>query len=948
MIVSEETITRVFASVSETTEIPTQRPRTLPTQEILKFAHSVLDCDAVGKIVLGEAERHPANASLLAKVLLERLAEDTEGQRKLKDLADSVLADDALASDESEPVHAPQAAPPSALERGTAFEYEVASLLSNPQRRISHETYVGHKRIDLLVEEPRHNTVILMAVECKDYKSAIGNSALAQIWADYQPLVAVGQIHELLVVSRAGFSPAARSLAKSTGNLFLLDYSDLRHQILDLRGYARSLIDSYDNDEDGLSSYFVTPQTSEGIDALSLLNDWIMDEGSLDSRRPVAVLGGYGIGKTSLARHLAARQAKEFLDGSTRAPVYIRLGEIAGEQSLEGLLGAHFTALHPVVGYSFDAFRRANTQGRLVVILDGFDEMKQLLTWEQFKYNIKTLNRLCEGAAKVILLGRPTAFETDDEQEFILQGKVKKKELMYTEPGWPDYQEMTLKSFDAPQITSFLAAYWSYRARVDPLFVPPNEEMKSALSRRQIRDLARRPVQLRMLAEMLPTYSGVIDDLDQGELYDSFIDHMIDRVMMREEDKNSRLAFTRAQRRDFLRWLAFWLWESDLGTTVAEERVPDKLVKPFVGSNEPSAVRRDLIQSCPLDRRPGERLSFPHKSFQEFLVAEEIWLRMRDETITAKEADALISDEVAAFLMTVRGDTEARAAEARMKECEGTLHARSVRAFCPVSDDWATIRSSLSGLDSWRVISWISEVLSKGHSRFDSKWLEEVVWRWSHLNPYLKVLAAAVGPDPNTRLIEDAVGSLLQASELESVTARAVDAGGVHELDNRYVGTMSRPRMQLGIITGRGRIARDQKTKNYRLYDVDRMGVRWFKPSSLLAVEKLNFPRRTNGVFDLDIRGLRSIIARECSRDRFISEWLDEGPNLTRDFELPSRIELYDQEIRTRTLSLLAAIHDYKEKRARILKGNGAFTWTHLDGGGDRGARESAEPRQGQ
>ena len=81
---------------------------------------------------------------------------------------------------------------------------------------------------------------------------------------------------------------------------------------------------------------------------------------------------------------MSATMAKEAVENPiARIPILIRLGEVAGEQTLAGLLGKHFTATYQVHGYSFNAFREMNRNGRFVVFLDGFDEMKQLLSFRE-------------------------------------------------------------------------------------------------------------------------------------------------------------------------------------------------------------------------------------------------------------------------------------------------------------------------------------------------------------------------------------------------------------------------------------------------------------------------------------------------------------------------------------------------------------------------------------
>src|SRR4029079_18753763 len=95
---------------------------------------------------------------------------------------------------------------------------------------------------------------------------------------------------------------------------------------------------------------------TSGEDAEQLIVDWIEDRPtSLDRSRPVAILGAYGLGKSSLASRLASDLARKArLDPSNRMPILIRLGEVGGTQDIASLLGKHFTDTHNVPGYSFE------------------------------------------------------------------------------------------------------------------------------------------------------------------------------------------------------------------------------------------------------------------------------------------------------------------------------------------------------------------------------------------------------------------------------------------------------------------------------------------------------------------------------------------------------------------------------------------------------------------
>ena len=108
----------------------------------------------------------------------------------------------------------------------------------------------------------------------------------------------------------------------------------LEAAIVDFRAYLRSLMSLYHLN--GLSQYYIHPLLEGGQDLESTVTDWI--SGSSD--RPMAIIAGYGMGKSSFASRLAFLSAEEYLAGApTRIPIMIPLAEIASEQGLEGLLG---------------------------------------------------------------------------------------------------------------------------------------------------------------------------------------------------------------------------------------------------------------------------------------------------------------------------------------------------------------------------------------------------------------------------------------------------------------------------------------------------------------------------------------------------------------------------------------------------------------------------------
>jgi energy-coupling factor transporter ATP-binding protein EcfA2 len=565
------------------------------------------------------------------------------------------------------------------------FENTVAELLSLAGLDVQGEQILGHKRIDLYAVDHRLGAMHRIAVECKYYQGPLTQKELSQIYANYLPLYQQSLIDQLLIVTERGLAPSALSMVGSTRELHHLTLAELQNLVMDFRPYLLGLTSQYE--EDGFSAYYVPVKTRDGTPLQETVMNWIANGGE-----PLAILGSYGMGKTTFARHLSQVLASDSLaHANLRIPIYVRLGDISAEQSLEGLLGKLFTSVSVVRNYTFDAFMALNIAGRFVIILDGFDEMKHTLSWDEFKFNFQQMNRLVKGQSRVIILGRPTAFLSDEEHNHALRGIKCVQGREFREPDWPTYNEIYLGAFDRLQIVTFLERYLAYsrpewatekgQRRISERVNAQIEQM----SGKQLFDIARRPVQLRMLAEVLPQWRGDIDKLTTTILYSIFIDTIIER----EQAKLARRHFGVKERRSFARDIAWWLWTDESKPKLTGDTIPDEILTKYLDKgDDPEAVRRDLVAACFLERKIGGSLYFPHRSFQEYLVAEELARRLSKAEVTLELADRLCTEEVGIFLSGIVGSNHLAAWERVLEKHAGVLSGRIARLWTSGSHDY--------------------------------------------------------------------------------------------------------------------------------------------------------------------------------------------------------------------------------------------------------------------
>lgn len=311
----------------------------------------------------------------------------------------------------------------------------VANLLTPRFGRPTREARVAGKKVDLRFEFDDLGKRKTLLVECKDHATSLGRAEVALIWSDYSGIVAQNSPCDFLLITRAGLTSDAESFIRD-------EISQARHQtiwelennILGLSDYVRGLQHLFE--QNGLNQYYIEArarhatygaeegqerQLGEPILLYNEIDRWIDAD---EEASPIAILGGYGAGKTSLAARVVSFQAKYAMkDPVRRRPLLIRLGSFSRYSSIDGIFGGMFSAEFPIPGFNFNQFMEANARGRFVIVLDGFDEMKHAMTWSDFRSQAIELNRLVTPKSKVLLLGRPSAFLSQDEHLHVLRGR---------------------------------------------------------------------------------------------------------------------------------------------------------------------------------------------------------------------------------------------------------------------------------------------------------------------------------------------------------------------------------------------------------------------------------------------------------------------------------------------------------------------------------------------
>ncbi|MDR3509657.1 MAG: NACHT domain-containing protein [Caulobacteraceae bacterium] len=571
------------------------------------------------------------------------------------------------------------------LEIGDTFRDEVAELLTASGYAPQTEILIGHKRVDLVFSVVTFGKRRTYVVEAKNWSNPLTKTTLETIYGGYTALLYSQEANELLIVSPYDLkSPAAKAFIRDTPNVSHLSYNAFQESVLGFRVYLQTYVAKHERD--GIENYYVSPKIEGGGQLAEKVDQWLQDEGG----DPIAIIASYGMGKTSFAEHLTYTLAKKFLSGAVcRVPVLVRLGTISREQSIEGLIGSVLAGGNPSVnGYNYPIFSRLNAIGRFIIILDGFDEMKHMMTHAEFIANFDELNKLVDGAAKLILLGRPTAFLSESERVSVLRGMRTVGRAQVRARGAPSYQEITLLPFTPTQLRDFIGAYLTtYQRSADGKI---SEEL-IARRRDEIQDprneeLLSRPIHARMMADIATDSNFDMAHLSRFALYD----HFIATLIARELAKSGRgKQYKSNDRRSFACDLAWFLWtkHSSTGLGCRIDDLPDELFRVYIPNDEEiNSAKRDLLSGSFLDEKSGGVFFFSHKSFQEFLVAEYIWSTVCDytgnNTAFATEIVEALTDEVYEFLLERDDESFFRSLMSALTECHDGFSIQALITLC--------------------------------------------------------------------------------------------------------------------------------------------------------------------------------------------------------------------------------------------------------------------------
>lgn len=497
---------------------------------------------------------------------------------------------------------------------GYAFEDRVAEAYQLLGYRVEHGRLFGGRQVDLYLELKLGDLQVRRAIECK--AGAVTSEQLDRFLLKLELVRREYPDAHGTVVSGSSFTNEVRTHAAAKG-VQLTSYRELSAEILDAPSYVQALVREINSNERYPLDLFVEPlighdSTGAGKTAFDLLDEWLQD----GNWNQATLLGDVGTGKSFLSRMLALRLAKDYLLHPTEAPLplLVDLRNADREFSLEGLMLTHFVK-YGLSRASFEAFQFLLSEGRIVLILDGFDEMASRVTPQITTRNFHELSRCVKRSAKVLLTCRTHYFKSrTEEEEVVLGGSGSQSSDVARALYWDlisrgGFKIAYLRPFTISQVEEYVR-----KAR------PQNAQTILAKIHKiyNLSELSQRPLLLEMIVKSIDKLTA--SEVNPAHLYEVFTDAWVHRDLwrdlMRPEDK---LKFVTA--------LARSLWEQETNTIdyhKLEAYVGAELASLIDSPQKLVELDGEIRTASFLVRDDSGQYGFAHSSYAEYFLAKHL------------------------------------------------------------------------------------------------------------------------------------------------------------------------------------------------------------------------------------------------------------------------------------------------------------------------------------
>ena len=548
----------------------------------------------------------------------------------------------------------------------TELVLKVSKLFRISGHKVDTSVKINHREIDIRAEERQGLVRKIVLIECADYEKSVGISKLQE---DINKLESAKEVLKdnaiIMHVSENGYSPEASGYALDRG-ISIYSYEDLSSLLINFDSYLSAIENDPSRDiilrEYQPNKIHYEGRLKTGKLALTFFNEWLNSD-----NKWLTLLGDYGVGKSWTLKRLLYHFIELYKENKaeTPFPFFIPLQKFTKAFDFENLILKTFQ-MYSLSGVHYDAFDFLMNEGKIVFLLDSFDEMAQHLKRDTIRENLKELLIGISHNSKAIMTSRPNYFEGRAERLLVVdrEGEISWHPLDKKKVEYQNILSRTIKGrLEASQFARINDLSIPQRRRLFKIVLGSNSEAYRKLDElmkkfNELDNLSNRAVIARLLTTVAETisssketktiegYSLLPDDLktiNQAKIFEIIIYNLLSR------DDNigslsaaARLTYLRnfaifLQQRnrsifatpDEIRLLVKELFDYDLKKTDTPEQLLEsyyRTCRRHSGLTTESQFSDTSGQiDIPVDEDDTEsNIGFSHNSLREYLVADAI------------------------------------------------------------------------------------------------------------------------------------------------------------------------------------------------------------------------------------------------------------------------------------------------------------------------------------
>ncbi|MDM8515088.1 pentapeptide repeat-containing protein [Desulfobacterales bacterium HSG16] len=443
-----------------------------------------------------------------------------------------------------------------------------------------------------------------------------------------------------IIVSSKGVHVDAYDEACNYQNIDVYTFHELIDSVADWSKYFEYLKKRFD--EIGVAEDYVElsatiqnysqkgndPRTFDNID--KYIDEWIIST----QKRQTFVLGEFGTGKTWFTLHYTSKilqryeEAVEKGNPRPRIPILIHLSDYQMGIQRKKEISSLFLDFRKQKG--IDILESDWTQlvkmGRLLFILDGFDEMNFKVNTEIIKSNFERLIKPMEmnPASKALITCRKEHFLDIDYEDKLLTGDIVEKSQKFN--------ILYLERMNDQQLFRVLDS------QINKENIKNGGSIKKEIiSDPKLKELARRP----LIAKLIII---AINQVESNELIDlaHIYLHAIQNKLKRDFDgvsvDDKKRSCTPPEKRElFLREMAWEMFKNGQKTFLHSDTKISELINIHLNENlaegdKIDILLHDMLGQTLLVRDPMNKFKFAHRSILEFFVAHKLALEIDEVT----------------------------------------------------------------------------------------------------------------------------------------------------------------------------------------------------------------------------------------------------------------------------------------------------------------------------